>query len=65
MNKMLQKGVPIPPEVTSMDLGYDISKIYEATTDDNVVEAIDPIDYKSGLGMIFAARPIQSSSSNY
>ncbi|KAL7458873.1 hypothetical protein ACHAWC_010570 [Mediolabrus comicus] len=26
---------------------------------------IDPIDYTSGLGMIFAGRPVQSSSSNY
>lgn len=37
---------------------------------DNVKESfefhtVDHIDYSSGLGMIFAARPIQSSSSNY
>ena len=31
----------------------------------NDMNAVDPIDYKSGLGQIFAARPIQSSSSNY
>lgn len=60
---MLQKGVPIPSELTSMDLGYDISKIEQ--TSNNDVRAIDSINYSSGLGMIFAARPIQSSSSNY
>lgn len=38
-----------------MDLGYDTSNMNE----------IDPIDYTSGLGMIFAGRPVQSSSSNY
>lgn len=61
VNSMLQKGLPIPPEVTSMDLGYDISKIQQSDNSNG----IDPIDYRSGLGMIFAGRPVQSSSSNY
>jgi len=61
VNEMLQKGLPIPSELSSMDLGYDISKIQQT----NDMNAVDPIDYKSGLGQIFAARPIQSSSSNY
>ena len=43
-----------------MDLGYDISNL-----DRKEAIAIDPIDYTSGLGMIFASRPIQYSSSNY
>ncbi len=54
---MLQRGLPIPAAITKMDLGYDI--------DQTKATGIDPIDYTSGLGMIFAARPIQWSSSNY
>eukprot|EP00571_Detonula_confervacea_P007375 CAMPEP_0172314286 /NCGR_PEP_ID=MMETSP1058-20130122/22162_1 /TAXON_ID=83371 /ORGANISM="Detonula confervacea, Strain CCMP 353" /LENGTH=844 /DNA_ID=CAMNT_0013028113 /DNA_START=16 /DNA_END=2550 /DNA_ORIENTATION=+ len=61
VNEMLQKGLPIPSEVSSMDLGYDVSKIQQTENMDD----IDPIDYRAGLGMIFAARPVQSSSSNY
>jgi hypothetical protein len=38
-----------------MDLGYDTSTKNE----------VDTIDFTSGLGMIFAGRPVQSSSSNY
>jgi len=55
VNELLRAGHPIPSELTHMDLGYDTSKMTE----------IDPIDYTSGLGMIFAGRPVQSSSSNY
>mmetsp|Transcript_17677 Transcript_17677/g.28603 ORF Transcript_17677/g.28603 Transcript_17677/m.28603 type:complete len:159 (-) Transcript_17677:114-590(-) len=63
---MLRKGLSIPPEITDMDLGYDISNLGRQTEEsDDDVKAIDPIDYTSGLGMIFAGRPIQSSSSNY
>mmetsp|Transcript_32231 Transcript_32231/g.59096 ORF Transcript_32231/g.59096 Transcript_32231/m.59096 type:complete len:205 (+) Transcript_32231:1757-2371(+) len=66
VNEMLQKGLPIPPEITDMDLGYDISNLGQQTEESNdAMKAIDPIDYTSGLGMIFAGRPIQSSSSNY
>jgi len=60
VNLMLQKGMEIPSQISSMDLGCDISKIEQKTTTN-----IDPIDYTSGLGMIFAGRPIQSSSGNY
>ena len=45
-----------------MDLGYDISNIEQPQSS---LDAIDIIDYTSCLGMIFAGRPIQSSSSNY
>ena len=55
VNELLRAGHPIPSELTHMDLGYDTSNMNE----------IDPIDYTSGLGMIFAGRPVQSSSSNY
>ncbi|KAL3812065.1 hypothetical protein ACHAXA_010037 [Cyclostephanos tholiformis] len=55
VNELLRAGHPIPSELTDMDLGYDTSKMNE----------IDPIDFTSGLGMIFAGRPVQSSSSNY
>ena len=58
VNELLQAGSSIPSEITSMDLGYDISNLEQPNV-------IDAIDYKSGLGMIFAARPIQSSSSTY
>ena len=64
---MLQKGLPIPVGLSSMDLGYDISAIQQTApaTSSNNVHTTDPIDYKSGLGMIFASRPVQFSSSNY
>ena len=62
VNEMLREGLPVPSELTSMDLGYDVSKLQGASSD---VCAIDPIDYTTGLAMISAARPIQSSSSNY
>lgn len=68
---MLQKGMPIPTQITGMDLGYDISELNLTTTpaatssDSLVMPAIDPIDYTSALGQIFAARPVQFSSSNY
>ena len=55
VNELLRAGHPIPSELTDRDLGYDTSKMNE----------IDPIDFTSGLGMIFAGRPVQSSSSNY
>ena len=45
-----------------MDLGYDIANIQQPTKSPAIV---DPIDYSSGLGQIFAGRPIQFSSSNY
>lgn len=61
---MIERGVPIPSEITSMDLGYDMSKIEQQTTS-SLDTKVDPIDYTSGLGTIFAARPIQWSSSNY
>lgn len=64
INDLLQQGLGIPPEITSMDLGYDISKFQQRTTND-MIRHVDPINYTSGLGMIFAARPIQSASSNY
>ena len=49
-----------------MDLGYDISKLQQnATTKEAMDGTIDPIDFTSGLGMIFAARPVQYASSNY
>jgi len=57
-NELVQAGSSIPSEITSMDLGCDISNLEQPS-------AIDTIDYKSGLGMIFAGRPIQSSSSTY
>lgn len=62
VNELLQEGLPIPSDISSMDLGYDISTIKQTPSSLN---AIDPIDYTSGLGMIFAGRPIQSSSSTY
>ena len=62
VNAMLRKGMPLPPELSSMDLGCDISNIQQPTKSPAIV---DPIDYSSGLGQIFAARPIQFSSSNY
>ena len=69
VNEMLQSGLSIPSEVTSMDLGYDISDLEgqqsPQTANEINLKAIDPIDCTSGLGMIFAARPIQSSSSTY
>ena len=71
VNLMLQKGMPIPTQITGMDLGYDISELNLTTTpaatssDSLVMPAIDPIDYTSALGQIFAARPVQFSSSNY
>ena len=66
VNELLQKGLPIPSGLSSIDLGYDISTIQQTkTSTSNNVPAIDPIDYKSGLGMIFASRPVQFSSSNY
>lgn len=69
VNEMLREDVawPLLSELSDMDLGYDISKLGQKTrtTINAMDDAIDLIDYTSGLGMIFAARPIQSSSSNY
>jgi len=67
VNELLRDGSPIPSEVSSMDLGYKMSEIQQqqTTKNDNIIRAIDPIDYTSGLGMIFAGRPVQSSSTNY
>lgn len=58
VNYLLHNELPLPPELSSIDLGCDITNIQQTTE-------VDPIDYTSGLGMIFATRPIQSSSSNY
>eukprot|EP00986_Skeletonema_menzelii_P010898 scaffold5455_cov145-Skeletonema_menzelii.AAC.4 len=58
VNKMLREGKAIPSSISKMDLGCELSK-------ERKVKEIDSIDYTSGLGMIFAGRPIQSSSSNY
>lgn len=55
VNELLASGQSIPEELTNVDLGYDIAK----------QEEIDVIDYTSGLGMLFAAKPVQYSSSNY
>lgn len=62
VNEMLLNEVQLPSEVTSLDLGCDITHI---KTEKSVIKEIDVINYKSGLGMIFAARPIQTSSTNY
>jgi hypothetical protein len=61
---MLLNGVKIPSEITSFDLGYDIS-IFDQENQGSRMKTVDPIDYKSGLGQIFAARPIQTSSANF
>ena len=58
VNLMLRKGVDIPSSITKMDLGCELPNGQKSGE-------IDSIDYTSGLGMIFAGRPIQSSSSNY
>mmetsp|Transcript_25864 Transcript_25864/g.54155 ORF Transcript_25864/g.54155 Transcript_25864/m.54155 type:complete len:939 (-) Transcript_25864:346-3162(-) len=82
INLLIQKGIPIPADIASMDVGCDITQLREyintaseekdnsITSSDKVKESlkfktVDYIDYSSGLGMIFAARPIQSSSSSY
>lgn len=63
---MLSEGIKIPPEITNFDLGYDISHLRQPNGKEvSNGKPIDIIDYSSGLGMIFAARPIQTSSSNY
>ena len=63
---MLLHNVRIPSEITNVDLGYDLSHL-RSNTEAPVLskKLVDPIDYSSGLGMIFAARPIQSSSTNF
>lgn len=58
VNEMLREGKTIPSSISEMDLGCELPK-------ESRREEIDTIDYTSGLGMIFAGRPIQSSSSNY
>ncbi|KAL7527817.1 hypothetical protein ACHAXR_002147, partial [Thalassiosira sp. AJA248-18] len=62
VNELLEKGLPIPSELSSIDLGCDVAKIQQTASN---AHTVDPIDYTSALGMIFAGRPIQSSSSNY
>lgn len=62
VNELLQAGLSIPSEISSLDLGYDLSTLNHSPSS---LTTIDPIDYTSGLGMIFAGRPVQSSSSNY
>ena len=59
VNKMLREGKTIPSSISKMDLGCELPKKESSRAE------IDTIDYTSGLGMIFAGRPIQSSSSNY
>jgi len=61
VNEMLREGITIPSSVTKMDLGCDLP----AEKSQKHCREIDSIDYTSGLGMIFAGRPIQFSSSNY
>lgn len=62
VNDMLREGIPIPSSLTEMDLGCELPSNQKSREQHR---EIDPIDYSSGLGMIFAGRPIQSSSSNY
>ena len=59
---MLLENIQLPSGVTSLDLGCDITHLKPGKSD---IKEIDPINYKSGLGMIFAARPIQTSSTNF
>lgn len=61
VNEMLREGVTIPSSVTKMDLGCELPTEEKGGHS----REIDSIDYTSGLGMIFASRPIQFSSSNY
>ena len=60
---MLKEGISIPSSLTRMDLGCELPT--QLTKSQEGTKEIDPIDYTSGLGMIFAGRPVQSSSSNY
>ena len=60
---MLKEGISIPSSLTRMDLGCELPT--KLTKSQEGTKEIDPIDYTSGLGMIFAGRPVQSSSSNY
>lgn len=64
MNEMLLNNIAIPNEITSLDLGCDIAQLCKENNDSTIKE-VDSINYKSGLGMIFAARPIQTSSGNF
>jgi len=61
---MLLNNKEIPAGVKGIDLGYDLSHLDKQNLGSGL-NPVDPIDYKSGLGMIFAARPIQTSSSNF
>eukprot|EP00804_Cyclotella_cryptica_P014520 CCRYP_004823-RA/>CCRYP_004823-RA protein AED:0.07 eAED:0.07 QI:200/1/1/1/0.87/0.77/9/1212/825 len=66
VNEMLLHNINIPPEITDIDLGCDISQLrLNGEAPVSKAKIVDPIDYSSGLGMIFAARPIQSSSTNF
>jgi hypothetical protein len=63
---MLLNGIEIPSEITSFDLDCDLSMLgKENNQSSGIMKTVNPIDYKSGLGMIFAARPIQTSSANF
>lgn len=54
VNELLEKGLPIPSELSSIDLGCDVAKIQQTASNSHTV---DPIDYTSALGMIFCRAP--------
>jgi len=63
VNQMLREGTVVPVQLSDNDLGYRIENISNSVeTRRNI---IDLIDYRTGLGKIFSARPIQFSSSRY
>lgn len=65
VSDLISNGIQVPPGITSLDLGYDITSCADQENPASKMKVVDPIDYKSGLGMIFAARPIQTSSFNF
>ena len=62
---MLKKGFDVTVYEKTAAFARFGGPIQFASNALSVIKEIDVINYKSGLGMIFAARPIQTSSTNY
>lgn len=71
INEQMEKGKPIPPEITSSDIGCQVpapvkvedGRIVEYECDSSLLD--DDISFKVGQGLIGAARQLQRRSEQY
>jgi exoribonuclease R len=64
--ELLNEGAPVPEDITSVDLGCDVSLFRKGDDIYETEDALDEdIDYAEGAGLSYASRILQRTSQKY